>query len=173
MNMTTDEIKAMHSMREVVEGYGFRPNRSGFIRCPFHKGDRTASLKIYKDNFYCFGCEVGGDIFKFVMLMENCDFKTAFHQLGGEYSRKGLSDAAVLRIKQRQTERDKQDQLLQEAKQKYMKTCEAVREKELELDALEPMSNEWCTGENELIKLQAAADTALASLLELQEHKSA
>ena len=64
MNMTTDEIKAMHSMREVVEGYGFRPNRSGFIRCPFHKGDRTASLKIYKDNFYCFGCEVGGDIFK-------------------------------------------------------------------------------------------------------------
>ena len=54
-----------------------------------------------------------------------------------------------------------------------MKTCEAVREKELELDALEPMSNEWCTGENELIKLQAAADTALASLLELQEHKSA
>ena len=44
---------------------------------PFHYGDHTASLKIYKDSFYCFGCGASGDIFDFVMRMERCDFKTA------------------------------------------------------------------------------------------------
>jgi hypothetical protein len=34
------------------------------------------------------------------------------------------------------------------------------------------MSDEWCSGKNELEKLQAAADDALAQLLDLQRHES-
>ena len=49
--MTVDEIKQTHSMREIVEQYGLQINRSGFCSCPFHKGDHTASLKIYKEEF--------------------------------------------------------------------------------------------------------------------------
>ena len=44
--MTKDEIKQIYSMSEIVERYGFKPNRSGFIRCPFHPGDKTASKSI-------------------------------------------------------------------------------------------------------------------------------
>ena len=45
--MTSEEIKATYSMRNVVERYGFQPNRAGFIHCPFHGGDREPSLKVY------------------------------------------------------------------------------------------------------------------------------
>lgn len=50
--------------------------------CPFH-GEKTPSfmvneeLQIYK----CFGCGVGGDVFKFVMDQEGIDFRTALERL--------------------------------------------------------------------------------------------
>ena len=85
--MTADEIKQSVLMRDVVEQYGYHPNRAGFISCPFHNGDRTPSMKIYKDSFNCFSCGAHGDIFSFVQEMEKCDFKTAFMFLGGTYDK--------------------------------------------------------------------------------------
>lgn len=80
--MDKETIKQQNSMRDVLSRYGMIPNRAGFISCPFHSGDRTASMKIYKDSYYCFGCGATGDIFTFVQSMDNCDFKTAFQILG-------------------------------------------------------------------------------------------
>jgi DNA primase len=83
--MTVEEIKRAYSMRDVAGQYGLHPNRAGFIQCPFHTGDRTPSLKLYTDNFHCHACGADGDVFTFVMRMDNCDFKTAFLTLGGTY----------------------------------------------------------------------------------------
>ena len=69
-------------MREIVEKYGFKINRQGFIRCPFHKED-TASFKVYDKSYYCFGCRESGDIFSFVQKMENIDFKESFEKFSG------------------------------------------------------------------------------------------
>lgn len=43
--------------------------------CPFHN-EKTPSFHVddSKGLFYCFGCQVGGDAFKFVMLRENVEF---------------------------------------------------------------------------------------------------
>lgn len=83
--MTKEEIKALYSMRDILERYGLpQPNRAGFICCPFHK-EKTASMKIYQKDFHCFGCGTGGDIFTFIMEMENLSFKEAFISLGGTY----------------------------------------------------------------------------------------
>lgn len=84
--MTSDEIKEKYSMEEIVGRYGYRPNRAGFISCPFHK-EKTASMKIYKTSYYCFGCGANGDVFTFVQHMEHISFKEAFYELGGEYPR--------------------------------------------------------------------------------------
>lgn len=84
--MTVEEIKKNNPMPDIVKRYGFRINRAGFISCPFHTGDHTASMKIYPDSFHCFGCQLNGDIFTFVMKMDDCDFKTAFYTLGGTYN---------------------------------------------------------------------------------------
>ena len=67
-----DEIKARVSMPEVVKYYGFTPNSSGKILCPFHS-EKTPSCKINEQSFKCFGCDIGGDIFDFVEKMENCN----------------------------------------------------------------------------------------------------
>ena len=81
--MTVEEIKATYSMRDIVERYGFQPNRSGFIHCPFHTGDRDASLKVYAKDFHCHACGANGDIFTFVQMMEEISFKEAFLSLVG------------------------------------------------------------------------------------------
>lgn len=82
--MTSEEIKNQYSMVDIVGRYGYKTNRAGFISCPFHK-EKTASLKIYKSSYYCFGCGASGDIFSFVQQMDHVDFKEAFYELGGEY----------------------------------------------------------------------------------------
>lgn len=58
-------------MDEVARHYGFEPNRAGFMRCPFHQGDHTASLKIYAGDrgWHCFGCNSGGSVIDFVMRL--------------------------------------------------------------------------------------------------------
>jgi DNA primase len=46
--------------------------------CPFH-GERTPSFHVNpgKGFFYCFGCQAGGDVFKFVELQEKVGFQDA------------------------------------------------------------------------------------------------
>ena len=76
--MTKEEVKSRYSMRDILARYGIRPNRAGFVRCPFHKGDREPSMKIYEKDFHCFGCGETGDIFSFVQKMEHLSFREAF-----------------------------------------------------------------------------------------------
>jgi DNA primase len=46
--------------------------------CPFHQ-EKTPSFAVHpvKQIYHCFGCGVGGDVFKFVMEMEKCTFPEA------------------------------------------------------------------------------------------------
>jgi DNA primase len=50
--------------------------------CPFHE-ERTPSFGIdpAQKVYYCFGCQAGGDVFKFVQETENVDFKGALELL--------------------------------------------------------------------------------------------
>ena len=80
---SAEQIKQTTTMLDVLDRYGFTPNAKGNINCPFHQ-EKTASLKVYENSFYCFGCGVGGDIFDFAMKIESCDFAQAVKKLGGE-----------------------------------------------------------------------------------------
>lgn len=112
--MTSDEIKKMYSMRDILVRYGMHPNRAGFIRCPFHK-EKTASMKIYQDSYYCFGCGAYGDIFDFVSEMEDITFREAFFELGGTYEQKketfGERMARYHAQKEREMKRKREDAL--------------------------------------------------------------
>jgi len=145
--MTKEEIKQSISMTELVERYGLRPNRAGFIRCPFHQGDHTASMKIYKDSFHCFGCNENGDIFKFVMLMDDCSFKDAFISLGGKYQKSETKIEAWhrsrdLEIAKRKRERKEKEQ--KESLKRLMVISRDISFFRSAMQAWQPLTDEWC-----------------------------
>ncbi len=59
------EIRQLLPMQELAKFYGLQISRSGMACCPFHD-DKTPSLKVYADHFYCFGCGESGDGAAFV-----------------------------------------------------------------------------------------------------------
>lgn len=50
--------------------------------CPFH-ADRTPSLSVVPDKqfFHCFGCHIGGDVFRFIMEIEGLSYPEAIQFL--------------------------------------------------------------------------------------------
>ena len=60
MNLFT-QIKRAVSVKEAAEYYGLEVNRGNMVCCPFHN-DRTPSMKLNEDYFYCFGCGAHGDV---------------------------------------------------------------------------------------------------------------
>ena len=63
MNMSSifEAVRSQVPVRAAAERYGLEVNDSGMARCPFHN-DRTPSMKLYADHFYCFGCGKYGDV---------------------------------------------------------------------------------------------------------------
>ena len=70
-----DELRARTPLGGLI-GRKVKLARSGRNlkgNCPFH-GEKTPSFYVYDDHFHCFGCGVGGDVFKFAMLHEKVSF---------------------------------------------------------------------------------------------------
>lgn len=111
------EIKERVSIKEVISAYGYEINRAGYIACPFHS-EKTASCKVYENDFHCFGCGAGGDIFSFVQKLFNIDFKQAlvrinedFHlglELDGEITPEAKREARERLIQKKKAQREKQ-----------------------------------------------------------------
>ncbi|MFB3142616.1 MAG: DNA primase [Acidobacteriota bacterium] len=79
-----EQVRNGISIVDLVGGY-VRLQKKGKdygALCPFHS-EKTPSFTVSeaKQIFYCFGCQAGGDIFKFIMLMENLTFPESIHQL--------------------------------------------------------------------------------------------
>ena len=147
--MTVEEIKSQYTMRDVVEQYGFQPNRAGFIPCPFHTGDHTASMKIYKDSYNCFGCGANGDIFSFIQGMEHCDFKTAFYSLGGTYEKPTKESEIALYHAQKAKEKRQHEQV--RLKEEFRENNKWIGIYVTALKMLEPFSDLWCFCQNRLV----------------------
>ena len=139
--MTVEEIKAAYSIRDIVERYGFRPTRAGFIPCRFHSDDRQASLKIYQDSFFCFSCGAHGDIIDFVMMMDDVDFKTAFQSLGGEYQKPTFSSRMKIYEAQKRQEMRRKARGRIAAQKELNNTLITVYRSYMERS--EPLSDVW------------------------------
>lgn len=147
--MNRQEIKSTYTMTDILARYGLHPNSKGFIKCPFHK-EKTGSMKIYKDSYYCFGCGASGDIFTFVENMENISFKEAFRELGGEYEKPSFSSDLALykarkRIEMERKKRDKEESI----RKANIDLLEAFRIIKRRSD---PLSDVWCEAHNGLQK---------------------
>ena len=58
----------------------------GMALCPFH-GEKTASMSFtdVENLFHCFGCKMGGDIYKYVQEFHNLEFQDAVELVAEKY----------------------------------------------------------------------------------------
>ena len=56
-----DTVKAAVTPRMAAERYGLPIRQGSMVCCPFHN-DRTPSMKLNEEYFYCFGCGAHGDV---------------------------------------------------------------------------------------------------------------
>ena len=56
-----EAVKAAVTPRMAAERYGLPVRQGNMVCCPFHN-DRTPSMKLNEDYFYCFGCGACGDV---------------------------------------------------------------------------------------------------------------
>jgi DNA primase len=98
--------------------------------CPFH-AEKSPSFAVHptKQIYHCFGCGVGGDVFKFVMEMEKCAFPEAIRTVAEKC---GIS---IPRPKERSPEERKENQqrsvlveMHREAQTFYVKQLEGTLE---------------------------------------------
>ena len=54
-------VKAAVPLPEAARDLGLLPGPGGMVCCPFHP-DKTPSLRLYPDHYYCFGCHAHGDV---------------------------------------------------------------------------------------------------------------
>ena len=107
-NETIEEIRDALRMEEVVGEYVTLTRKGSRYMglCPFHQ-EKTPSFSVNPDEklFYCFGCQKGGNIFKFIQEIENCSFHESVEILG---KKAGISiqasDAPVNSEKKQKTE---------------------------------------------------------------------
>jgi DNA primase len=82
-------IRADNPIEQVIARYvELRPSGRRLVgRCPFHE-DRSPSLVVYLNtqSWFCFRCDIGGDVFEFIKRIENISFAEALRGLGSTTS---------------------------------------------------------------------------------------
>ena len=90
-------FKRAHPLAEVAARYGveLRPSGRALVgRCPFHPDGGRPNLHVYPaadaadDAFFCYRCPLGGDVIRFVELLERVPFRQAVEHLA---ARSGMS----------------------------------------------------------------------------------
>lgn len=79
-----EEVRTANDIVDVVSNY-VQLKRNGnnyFGLCPFHR-EKTPSFSVASEKqiFHCFGCGKGGNVFKFIMDVENISFVEAVQML--------------------------------------------------------------------------------------------
>src|SRR3989344_3105604 len=139
MSSQIEDIKSRVDVADLLGSY-LKLQKSGVnfkARCPFHN-ERTASFFVSpaRQIWHCFGCQKGGDVFKFIMEIEGCEFKEALET---------LAQRAGIELK-------RESQQVQDAKSKHFFILEEATkffEKNLfeNSDALEYLKNRGLSAE--------------------------
>lgn len=83
---TLEQLKEKADIINIISSYvpSLKKRGKNFIGlCPFHS-EKTASFTVSQEKglFHCFGCGQGGNVFSFIMKIENVDFAEAAQIIG-------------------------------------------------------------------------------------------
>lgn len=117
-----DDLRNRLDIVDVASRY-ITLNRRGsnfWACCPFHM-EKTPSLSIKQDGqfFKCFGCGESGNVFNFIMKMENVDFWTSVEILCKQYGIEMPSMQDNEQLQKKKRDRDKVYQILKSSTEFY------------------------------------------------------
>ena len=95
-------------MKEAAERYDLKIGRGDMVCCPFH-ADRTPSMKLNEDYFYCFGCGASGDVIDFAAKLFGLSSYDAAKKLATDFGIAGQKPSILAKLQrgksQAETER--------------------------------------------------------------------
>ena len=87
-NQSIEDLKKRSKISDFVLSTttGKLRGTKGMALCPFH-GEKTASMSFTdaENLFHCFGCKMGGDIYKYVQEIHNLEFQDAVELVAEKY----------------------------------------------------------------------------------------
>ena len=79
-----ETVKAAVTPRMAAERYGLPIRQGSMVYCPFH-ADRTPSMKLNEDYFYCFGCGASGDVIDLAARLFSLSGSDAAKKLAADF----------------------------------------------------------------------------------------
>ena len=92
-----DTVKAAVTPRMTAERYGLPIQQGNMISCPFH-ADRTPSMKLNEDYFYCFGCGASGDVIALTAQLFNLPPLEAAKKLAADFGIAGQKPSILAKL---------------------------------------------------------------------------
>jgi DNA primase len=131
LSQSIENVRAAADIVEVIQGHtDLRRQGARFVGlCPFHD-ERTPSFSVdpMEKLYYCFGCQVGGDVFTFLQEKEGLEFREAVEQLADRYGVELGVETADPREAERRRERDRLYELLRKTGDFYARFLWESRE---------------------------------------------
>jgi DNA primase len=119
---SVDRVKEAADIVEIVSAHTDlrRAGQRYTGLCPFHD-ERTPSFSVdpVQKIYYCFGCEAGGDVFRFVEEKEGLDFPDAVESLAERYGVELERESEDPRAEQARRKRARLYELLQRTAEFY------------------------------------------------------
>jgi DNA primase len=165
-----DELRMHADIVQVVQEYVSLRKVGATYKglCPFHS-EKTPSFHVNRDKgfFHCFGCNVGGDVFKFLELQEKMGFQDAVRHLaqkfglpipepvGGPESRSDAAEReALLKVHERAAEYFK----AQLAANAGMKARRLLRDRRISDDTIQRLTLGYAPPSNDSVKTALTKD---------------
>ena len=92
-----DTVKAAVHPRMAAERYGLPIQQGSMVCCPFH-ADRTPSMKLNEDYFYCFGCGAHGDVIALTAQLFNLPPVEAAKKLAADFGIAGQKPSILAKL---------------------------------------------------------------------------
>ena len=92
-----ETVKAAVTPRMAAGRYGLPIRQGSMVCCPFH-ADRTPSMKLNEDYFYCFGCGAHGDVIALTAQLFDLPPAEAAKKLAADFGITGQKPSILAKL---------------------------------------------------------------------------